>query len=125
MSGFDLTGKTALVTGGGRGIGKGCAIELARAGADVIVNDLHDGPDLEATTNEIRGMGRRCYPLIGDVFSQRGCQELFDQAIEVAEKIDILVSNPAYSHRAEFLELEGEHWERTCLLYTSDAADEG
>ena len=113
MSVFDLTGKTALVTGSGRGIGKGCAIELARAGADVIVNDLYDGPDLEGTTKEILGMGRQCYPLVGDVFSQRGCQELFDQAIEAANKIDILVSNPAYSHRAEFLALEGEHWERT------------
>jgi len=36
---MDLTGKTALVTGAGRGIGKGCALELARAGADIVIND--------------------------------------------------------------------------------------
>ena len=113
MSVFELTGKTALVTGSGRGIGKGCAVELARAGADVIVNDLHDGSELRATTEEIQALGRQCYPVVGDVFSQEGCKELFEQAIALAGKVDILVSNPAYSHRAEFLSLEADHWERT------------
>lgn len=113
MSLFDLSGKIALVTGSGRGIGKGCAVELARAGADVIINDLNDGSDLRATAEEISAMGRQCFPIAGDVFSQQGCKELFSKALSQAGQIDILVSNPAYSHRAEFLDLEAEHWERT------------
>ena len=63
-----LLGKTALVTGAARGIGRGCAIELARAGADVVVNDRERTPEgLEAVAAEIDGAGpalgargRRC-----------------------------------------------------------------
>ncbi len=113
MSAFDLRGKTALVTGSGRGIGRGCAVELARAGADVIINDLHAGPDLEETRNEIQALSGKCYLAPGDVFSQDGCRDVFEQAMSQAGKIDILVSNPASTYRSEFLELSGEHWERT------------
>ena len=49
-----LQGKTALVTGAGRGIGKGIAIELARRGADLVINDRPDGQDLAGTLEEIR-----------------------------------------------------------------------
>tara|TARA_B100000676_G_scaffold38775_1_gene36618 strand:- start:2882 stop:3682 length:801 start_codon:yes stop_codon:yes gene_type:complete len=113
MSDFDLTGQTALVTGSGRGIGKGCALELARAGADVIINDLPGSPDLEATATEIRAIGRQCYIVAEDAFSQEGVQRIFDSAIEQAGDLDILVSNPAYTRRAEFLELDPEDWEKT------------
>jgi len=53
-----LAGKQALVTGAGRGIGKGCALELARRGANLVVNDRPGSPDLEASAKEIRDLGR-------------------------------------------------------------------
>jgi len=55
----NLNGKTAIVTGAGRGIGKGCALELARRGADIAVNDRPGSSDLAATVNEIEALGRR------------------------------------------------------------------
>ena len=55
-----LAGKTALVTGAGRGIGQGCALELAREGANLVINDRPDSPDLAATAAEIRALGRDC-----------------------------------------------------------------
>ena len=60
-----LKDKVALVTGGGRGIGKGCALELAKNGADVIVNDRPESPDLEATAEELRALGRKERPQDG------------------------------------------------------------
>ncbi len=53
-----LTGKTALVTGAARGIGRGCALELARAGADVAINDRDRTEQGEATVADIQGLGR-------------------------------------------------------------------
>ncbi|MEC9009941.1 MAG: SDR family NAD(P)-dependent oxidoreductase, partial [Planctomycetota bacterium] len=57
---MDLSGKWALVTGAGRGIGKGCALKLAGKGADLLVNDRPGSTDLAATVDEIEAMGRRC-----------------------------------------------------------------
>src|SRR5580700_907349 len=54
-----LLGKTALVTGAARGIGRGCALELARAGADVAINDREKTPQAEAVVAEIQVLGRR------------------------------------------------------------------
>lgn len=108
-----LDGKIALVTGAGRGIGKGCALELARAGADVVVNDRPGSPDLAATADEIRALGRRCEALPCDVFSRAGCEQLIAAAQQAFGRIDILVSNPAFSQRGDFLDYDPDIWDKT------------
>lgn len=110
---MDLNGKVALVTGGGRGIGKGCALELAKRGAEIVLNDRPHSPDLEPAASAIRGLGRTCHPIPSDVFSREGCEALLQAAIAQAGRIDILISNPAYSRRAAFLEYLPEEFERT------------
>ena len=104
-----LEGKTALVTGAGRGIGQGCALELAREGANLVINDRPDSPDLEATAEEIRGLGRECRAIEEDVFSRAGCERL----VAAAGALDILVSNPAFSRRQPFLEYDPDVFEKT------------
>jgi len=109
---WTLTGKIALVTGGAQGIGRGCAVEMARAGADVIVNDRPGHPTLEATGAEIRAMGRRCWTVEADVFSPAGREELVASAVREAGHIDILVSNPALGKRSSFLHYDAEDFDR-------------
>ena len=101
-----LEGKQALVTGAGRGIGKGCALELARKGADMVINDRPGSPDLQATVDEITALGRKCIGIEADVFSRDGCESLVKQAIEAVGQLDVLVSNPAASKRSKFLEYD-------------------
>jgi glucose 1-dehydrogenase len=108
-----LSGKIALVTGAGRGIGRGCALELAKAGADVVVNDRPDSPDLAELVAEIEALGRRCVGIPENAFSREGCQAIFEQSIETMESIDILISNPAFSQRAPFSEYPADLWEQT------------
>ena len=101
-----LLGKTALVTGAARGIGRGCALELARAGADVAVNDLTRSPEAEAVVAEIRALGRQAVLVEGDVFERPSCESVVARAIEALGRIDILVSNPAFSRRGDFLDYD-------------------
>ena len=100
---MSLSGRNSLVTGAGRGIGKGCALELALAGADVVVNDRPGSPDLADTAAEIRALGRRCEAIEADVFDRAGCEELVAAALRQFERLDILVSNPASGSRGDFL----------------------
>src|SRR5580698_5998453 len=106
------TGKVALVSGAGRGIGKGCALELARNGADLIINDRPGSPDLSQTAVEIRALGRSCTPLEADVFSRLGCEQLVASTLQTAGRIDILVSNPACNKRSDFLDYDPADFER-------------
>ena len=110
---MDLSGKWALVTGAGRGIGKGCALQLASKGADLLVNDRPDSTDLAKTVEEIEAMGRRCVPIEADAFERSGCEQMVSSAIQATGQIDILVSNPAYSQRCSFLEYPPEIFEQT------------
>lgn len=107
-----LLGKQALVTGAGRGIGKGCALELAKNGADVVLNDRPGSPDAAATADQIKSLGRQCTVVEADVFSRAGCEQLVATALDTAKRIDILVSNPAASVRANFLDYDPQVFER-------------
>src|SRR6185503_14228217 len=105
-------GKFALVTGAARGIGRGCAMELARAGANVAVNDRYHTPALEEVSNEILALGRQSAIVEGDAFEVNSCQSIVERAIAAFGRIDILVSNPAYSYRAEFVNYPAETFEK-------------
>lgn len=107
-----LLGKKAIVTGAARGIGRGCALELARAGADVVVNDLDHSPEAESVVAEIRKMGRRAELVEGDVFDARSCERVVERAIEAFGRLDILVSNPALTVREDFLEYDPEVFQK-------------
>src|SRR5262249_41828887 len=103
---MQLSGKTALVTGAARGIGRGCALELAKAGADVAVNDRERTPLAESVVSEIESLGRRSFLVEGDVFERASCASLVARARVALSSIDIFVSNPAYQRRAEFLDFD-------------------
>lgn len=103
-----LVGKKALVTGAAQGIGRGCALELARAGADVAVNDREGTEAAAAVVEEVRGLGRHSALVAGDAFEHSSCAEIVRQAIATLGRIDILVSNPAFSRRGDFLEYDPE-----------------
>jgi glucose 1-dehydrogenase len=107
-----LLGKRALVTGAARGIGRGCALELARAGADVAVNDHERSALAEAVVAEARALGRQADLVAGDVFDRPGCERVVAAALEALGRIDILVSNPAFSRRAPFLEYDPETFDK-------------
>lgn len=108
-----LSGKIALVTGAGRGIGKGCALALAAEGADIVLNDRPGSPDLDETAAEIRALGRRCWPVGADIFDRAGCEGLVETALAEAGRIDLLVSNPAFSRRGDFLDYDPELFDLT------------
>jgi glucose 1-dehydrogenase len=103
-----LIGKAALVTGAARGIGRGCALELARAGADVAINDREKTAQAESVVAEILAMGRRSVLVEGDVFHRSSCEGVVGRAIDALGRIDIFISNPAYQRRADFLEYDPE-----------------
>ncbi len=110
---MNLKGKIALVTGAAQGIGKGCALELARAGADIILNDRPGSPVLADTAAELRALGVTVHEAEADVFSRTGCEALAAAALEKAGRIDILVSNPAFGRRGSFLTYDPELLDKT------------
>ncbi len=89
---FDLTGKAAIVTGSGRGIGKGIAIGLAEAGADVVVT-ARTPADTEKTVSQIRALGRKALAVPADVRDAAQINNVVAQCIKEFGKVDILVNN--------------------------------
>ena len=112
MQDMILDGRKALVTGAARGIGRGCALELARAGADVAINDREHSAETDSLLAEIKALGRRGMIVDGDVFSRGKCEEIVERTIHAFGWLDILVSNPAYSRRGDFLTFEPETFEK-------------
>lgn len=108
-----LAGKFALVTGAARGIGCGCALELAKAGADVAVNDRERTPLAESVVEKIEKLGRRAVLVEGNAFERGGCEKVLDATLHAFGRLDILVSNPAFSRRGDFLDYAPELFEKS------------
>ncbi len=96
-----FAGKVALVTGAGRGIGRACAVALARAGADVAVNDLRF-PEAGGTDTEVTALGRRALRLPADVSDQAAVEALVARTAAELGRLDVLVTCAVYSEREPF-----------------------
>jgi NAD(P)-dependent dehydrogenase (short-subunit alcohol dehydrogenase family) len=124
-----LEGKTALVTGASKGVGKGIALELARSGCDVAVNYHGDRTGAEATAAEIAAMGRAAFIVQADVGSAAETDRMFAEVLERFPRLDILVNNAGTQVWKPLLELEEWEWDRVvdtnlkgCFLCTQRAA---
>ena len=100
----DLSGKRALVTGAGMGIGQGIAIELARRGADVAVHYAHTEPD--ETVREIEASGRRAATVQGDLSKTAECERVVDEAATALGGLDVLVNNAGVTRALDFLDTD-------------------
>ncbi|MBI4574376.1 MAG: glucose 1-dehydrogenase [candidate division NC10 bacterium] len=110
-----LTGKSAIVTGAGRGIGKATALQFAREGADVLVPDL-DLATSEQTAGEIQALGRKGVPLRMDVTRMADIQRMVKTAIREFGKIDILVNNAGITLVRDMMKLTEAEWDRTMSI---------
>ena len=112
MSYQPLLGQKALVTGSSSGIGAGVAIELAKAGADVVVNYSSSLPGAQKVVDEILAMGRQAYPVQGDVSQQADVDRMFDEMFAKWGTIDILINNAGLQQDAPFHELTLAQWNK-------------
>ncbi|MDB6134526.1 MAG: 3-oxoacyl-[acyl-carrier protein] reductase [Verrucomicrobiales bacterium] len=106
---FDLTGKTAIVTGASRGLGKGFALTLAKAGCDLAIT-ARSVEDLAGTVAEIEALGRRVLPVALDVRDYDSIRAAGAQIVKHFGKIDILVNNAGCNRRKPALEVSWDDW---------------
>jgi NAD(P)-dependent dehydrogenase (short-subunit alcohol dehydrogenase family) len=107
---FDVSGRTALVTGGSRGIGLMIARGLVEAGANVIVSSRKQ-PDIEAAAKELSALGA-CEPLVGDISTPEGAGELARATRERFPSLDILVNNAGAVWGAPLEDFPAKGWDR-------------
>jgi glucose 1-dehydrogenase/3-oxoacyl-[acyl-carrier protein] reductase len=102
----DLSGKKALVTGAGMGIGQGIAIELARQGADVAVHYAHSEKDANETAAEIERLGGGHALVQGDLSKAGECERVVEEAANSLGGLDVLVNNAGVTRALGFLETD-------------------
>jgi len=107
---IDLSSKSALVTGGGRGIGKEIAMALAKAGCDVAISDI-DLQTAQATASELEGLGRKSLAIKGDVSNAADVEAMFASFIEKFGKIDILVNNAGITRDGLLVRMKEADWD--------------
>lgn len=113
---LNLSGKTALVTGGDRGLGRGIALRLAEAGADVIIHTSGTSEFALTTVSEIEALGRRSLCYYADFSDEKAIRQLFDTCFNTFERIDILVNNAGIYPSSSFLDMAVEEWDRVLSI---------
>jgi NAD(P)-dependent dehydrogenase (short-subunit alcohol dehydrogenase family) len=109
---LDLTGKVALVTGSGRGIGSAIALRLAEAGADVVASYRESAAGAEAVASRIRGLGRRAGVLQADLTRGAEVDKLVAGTVETLGRLDILVNNAGLYPLVPLVEMTEADWDQ-------------
>jgi 3-oxoacyl-[acyl-carrier protein] reductase len=112
---ISLAGRTALVTGGSRGIGRATALQLAQAGADVAITYLSRAAEAEAVAAEIRSLGRRAAVFGGDLADPPTCDRMADTVRRAFGRLDVFVANAGIwpAEDVPLAELSLERWRAT------------
>lgn len=103
--------KVAVVTGGSRGIGKSCALELARAGYDVVINYVGNEEAANATVAELKSLGVNAYSSKFDVTDKEAVEKAIAEILEKSGRIDVLVNNAGITRDGLFIRMTPENWE--------------
>jgi glucose 1-dehydrogenase len=110
MNSYSLLGQVALVTGADSGIGKGVAIELAKAGAKVVINHVDAHEVAQLTVDEIKAAGGDAYPIHADVSKEDEVRAMFAEMFKQFGTIDILVNNAGLQRDSKFVDMTLEQW---------------
>ena len=107
---IDLSGKSAVVTGGSRGIGRAIALRLATQGADVAFSYRGNATAAEETATAIRALGRRALPFQGDVTDPEAADGLVKATVDAFGKVDILVNNAGITRDDLIMRMSLDGW---------------
>lgn len=108
---LNLKGRRAMVTGGGRGIGRGIALALGRAGSDVAISYRRDEAAAARVVSELQALGRRAVAVRGDVADATEAPEAVRSAAEALGGLDIFVNNAGILKRTGFLDIPYAEWQ--------------
>ena len=108
---MDFEGKVALVTGGGRGIGKAAAMKFAECGADIVIADI-DPQTAKDTSEEISAVGRNSISISLDIGDISQIQSMLDEAVSKLGSVDILFNNAGLTRHISFFDIEEKHWDQ-------------
>jgi len=107
-----INGQKALITGSSSGIGKGVALSLAKAGADVVINYAGSKEKAENAAHEVAQAGGKVLVIKADVSKEEDVQKMFQSAISEFGTIDILVNNAGLQQDAPFTEMSLDQWNK-------------
>ena len=113
---MDFTGKVALVTGSGRGIGKAIAMKLAETGAMLVINDVGDSAPAEQTVAAIKNLNRQAIVVMADVSSSADVTKMVETAIATYGKVDILVNNAGITRDQLTMRMTDEEWDKVLAI---------
>ena len=113
---MDFTGKVAIVTGSGRGIGKAIAMKLAENGATLVINDVGDSAPAEQTVSEIKNLNRQAVAIMADVSSSADVTKMMETAIAAYGKVDILVNNAGITRDQLTMKMTDEEWDKVLAI---------
>lgn len=126
---LELQGRCALVTGASKGVGKGIALALAKAGADVAINYNSDREGAESTVAEVGALGRTAFAVQANIGRAPDVDRMFGEVLGRFPRLAILVNNAGVQTWKPLLDLEEAEWDRTldtnlkgCFLCTQRAA---
>ena len=121
MTGRELEGQRALVTGSARGIGRAIALALGSAGAAVMINARTARDEAEQTAADVRATGARAAVMLADVATPDGAAALVSATVDALGGLDILVNNASVRREVDFADLDFVQW-REILGITLDGA---
>ncbi|MGL4789771.1 MAG: SDR family NAD(P)-dependent oxidoreductase, partial [Anaerotignaceae bacterium] len=105
---MELKGRTVLVTGSSRGIGKAIAFAFAKKGCNIVLNASQSSDELLKTQEELKEMGFYSYSYLADVSNYEACKEMFSTIQNIYGNVDVLVNNAGISHIGLFTEMTPE-----------------